>query len=288
MLLKGESQLPNLQGPRTFIQRLMLRRETFGHGKLDKETVWAAINQRKRVRPDLEIRHDDTEIRADQNEIITIHDAETHKHHSIHRADFSNLQREESIKENSHEWSKNFLDILLAGSQQQARSSRRASKHTTRKFAEQSVNKAEVHSEDMEKPCWKACNVNTFYTARDFDRIFRDRHFKEVTGHDGDPSGRRLYTDYRHGIEYDIVPNELSSDDPESPHVQAEARPMKWALRSLVSNISQMERRRQAGASAVLDRSRSRQRSYSSLGVAQALYTPFKDTALDFEVSSSF
>ena len=56
-LLKGESQLPNLQGPRTFIQRLILRRETSGLGKLDKEEVWAAINEKKRLRPEGDVRH---------------------------------------------------------------------------------------------------------------------------------------------------------------------------------------------------------------------------------------
>ena len=289
-LLKGESQLPNLQGPRTFIQRLILRRETSGLGKLDKEEVWAAINEKKRLRPEGDVRHNWVKHDSEpEGEYEDRNKRET----GTHRADFSNLKRDEDPKrENSRDLNDTAREHLLT------------SKHSTNFYDKTAENKLFFTGTSLfratEKPCWKACSISSFCTARDFDRTFRRRLFKQMTGLENDPSERMLFTYPGHRdllADYDIEQAERDPFEAKEESYQnattnsrksRRAYDIKWALKGFGEDFDHMLADRRAETPTLpLERPRSRgpPRIRPTQGVAQALYPPFKDTALDFEVS---
>jgi hypothetical protein len=296
MLLKGESQLPDMQGPRSYVQRLMFRRECFG--KSDKEDVFAAINQRKPMRIDARAQGDE-HTAHEASKLIELH---AHKSEAktrfenikicAKRADFSNLKREDDSEYRSARRKKSSISLIVGAC------------HPNNFF-----DRSHQDSEKIEtkKPCWKACYMSTFCTARDFDRIFRDRLFREVTGLNDDPSERKLFTDCRSWSLYDGVAeaNGLSlpfaqgdsrdgennlirtpavtADLPQTSHGQTLHIQSRPRIIRCVKGSSTCHSRSDGAEPAERPRL-NRRRHSASPDVAQQLYAPFKDTVLDFEV----
>ena len=289
MLLKGESQLPDLQGPRSYVQRLMFRRECLGLGKSDKEDALAAINEKKQMcthaRANDITAHEANDLidqHANKSEATRLEDTKG----SVNRADFSNLKREDESEYRSARRKKSNISLTVGACH--------PSKICDRSYHE---------SENLEtkKPCWKACYVSNFYTARDFDRMFRDRLFRQVTGLNDDPSERKLFTDCRRWSLYDAV---AEANDLSLPFAQGGSRTAADWTQQLgargqqlpVQSISRIDRfvkgstsrhSNADGAEPAEHPRLNRRRHSASAEVAQQLYAPFKDTVLDFEVNSN-
>jgi hypothetical protein len=303
MLLKGESQLPDLQGPRSYMQRLMFRRECVGLGKVSSEIVLAAINQRKQLRTDAHAHHEGNTQHAVHIDPHKSGD-KTCPHgikDSVNRADFSNLKREDDSEYRSALRRKKSSASLTIGACYPKKAGVGSHENSEKSQAKQ--------------PCWKACYVSTFCTARDFDRLFRDRLFREVTGLNDDPSERKLFNDCRGWSLYDAVAeaNELSipfvssackegddklkqkspatsatSELPQQLGAHRQPSPDQSTSRIDLHVKASRSRLSDSDGAEPVERPRLRRSHSTSADVAQQLYAPFKDTVLDFEVRFSF